>query len=116
MILNTLAYMWLQNAHVLLYVVKKPLRNEKQVSWSRLCQEGGRPSDGEHIRRVINTTNRPSTNPNGGDLYGTLGQRRPLTWEKEHPRSRYRSYFEAPIFDGEPSESSEDEAQHPARK
>ena len=88
----------------------------EQVTWSRLCREGGRPSVGEHISRAIRNASSsavrgPTSSPLCPLASAQQRSRRPLTWEDQYPRSRYRGYFQPPIYEDEPSDSSQDEGE-----
>lgn len=103
---------------------------QPQTSWSRLCQGGGRASDGRHIGRVVRLAAASPDFPvaptastlglirhfcgSGDDMELLQQQRRSraLKWKDEYPRSRYRGdFFKPPLFDDEPSDSDEDESQ-----
>lgn len=86
---------------------------QQQASWSRLCEAAGRPKVAKHIRYVIRTTS-TTTAANSftnATWCPTLGQRRALTWENDHPAPRYRDSFKPPIFYDEPSDSSSSEGE-----
>ena len=88
----------------------------EQVTWSRLCREGGRPSVGEHVSRAIRNASSsavrgPTSSPLCPLASAQQRSRRPLTWEDQYPRSRYRGYFQPPIYEDEPSDSSQDEGE-----
>lgn len=100
---------------------------EEQASWSRLCEDGGRPSVGRHIGRVVRSTvsqESPATAMMLGNtqpsFFGDADQqqqqqqqqRQGLTWEDQYPRPKYRGdLFKPPLFDDEPSDSDDDESQ-----
>lgn len=67
-----------------------------QITWARLCQEGGRASIGDHIKRTVRAG---ATNPE-----------RVLGWQRTCPRSRYRGTFMPPMFDDELSVSTDDDS------
>ncbi|CAM9306346.1 unnamed protein product [Hapterophycus canaliculatus] len=103
-------------------VVESITRERVAASWFRLCEEGGKLSDGRHIQRVVRSTKSSSSSAAATVLRDVQDacaktstgeeqrQRRALVWANEYPRSRYRGhFFKPPIYDDEPSDSDDDE-------